>query len=80
MFQKVIAVATACMSFPALRCRLACLSSDVTFLFQLLVVKQGDACEEELQRLLVEDKSPNGGASYADYLYHLHFNSVRLLQ
>ncbi|XP_023813915.1 protein transport protein Sec24C-like isoform X2 [Oryzias latipes] len=47
---------------------------------KLLVVKQGDACEEELQRLLVEDKSPNGGASYADYLYHLHFNSVRLLQ
>ncbi|RVE67820.1 hypothetical protein OJAV_G00085710 [Oryzias javanicus] len=47
---------------------------------KLLVVKQGDACEEALQRHLVEDKSPNGGASYADFLYHLHFNSVRLLQ
>ncbi|XP_068455040.1 protein transport protein Sec24C [Clinocottus analis] len=47
---------------------------------QLRVVKQGDACEEALQRHLVEDKSPNGGASYADFLYHLHVNSVRILQ
>ncbi|XP_059193260.1 protein transport protein Sec24C [Centropristis striata] len=47
---------------------------------KLWVVKQGDACEEALQRHLVEDKSPNGGASYADFLYHLHVNSVRLLQ
>nr|XP_046241591.1 protein transport protein Sec24C isoform X2 [Scatophagus argus] len=46
---------------------------------KLWVVKQGDACEEALQRHLVEDKSPNGGASYADFLYHLHVNSVRLL-
>lgn len=50
------------------------------FVSQLWVVKQGDACEEALQRHLVEDKSPNGGASYADFLYHLHVNSVRLLQ
>lgn len=50
------------------------------FLPQLFVVKQGDAGEEALQRHLVEDKSPNGGASYADFLYHLHVNSVRLLQ
>ncbi|KAM6930979.1 protein transport protein Sec24C [Xenentodon cancila] len=47
---------------------------------KLLVVKQGDSCEEALQRHLVEDKSPNGGASYADFLYHLHVNSIRLLQ
>lgn len=47
---------------------------------QLWVVKQGDTCEEALQRHLVEDKSPNGGASYADFLYHLHVNSVKLLQ
>lgn len=47
---------------------------------KLSVVKQGDSCEEALQRHLVEDKSPNGGASYADFLYHLHVNSVRLLQ
>lgn len=46
---------------------------------QLRVVKQGDSCEEALQRLLVEDKSPNGGASYADFLYHLHVNSIQLL-
>ncbi|XP_062241021.1 protein transport protein Sec24C [Platichthys flesus] len=47
---------------------------------KLRVVKQGDTCEEALQRHLVEDKSPNGGASYADFLYHLHINSVRMLQ
>ncbi|KAL0979026.1 hypothetical protein UPYG_G00179480 [Umbra pygmaea] len=46
---------------------------------KLRVVKKGDSCEEALQHLLVEDKSPNGGASYADFLYHLHVNSMRLL-
>ncbi|KAM9393058.1 protein transport protein Sec24C [Pholidichthys leucotaenia] len=56
------------------------LNSETTFTRKLLVVKQGDTCEETLQRHLVEDKSPNGGASYADFLYHLHVNSVRLLQ
>ncbi|XP_022608523.1 protein transport protein Sec24C-like isoform X1 [Seriola dumerili] len=56
------------------------LNSQVPCARQLWVVKQGDTCEEALQRHLVEDKSPNGGASYADFLYHLHVNSVRLLQ
>uniref|UniRef100_A0A1A7WEM8 Protein transport protein Sec24C-like n=1 Tax=Iconisemion striatum TaxID=60296 RepID=A0A1A7WEM8_9TELE len=56
------------------------LNSQVPFARKLLVVKQGDTCEEALQRHLVEDKSANGGASYADFLYHLHINSVRLLQ
>ncbi|XP_054628944.1 protein transport protein Sec24C [Dunckerocampus dactyliophorus] len=56
------------------------LDSDAPCARELLLVKQGDACEELLQCHLVEDKSPNGGASYADFLYHLHVNSVRLLQ
>lgn len=56
------------------------LNSQVPSARKLWVVKQGDSCEEALQRHLVEDKSPNGGASYADFLYHLHVNSVRLLQ
>nr|XP_019965819.1 PREDICTED: protein transport protein Sec24C-like isoform X2 [Paralichthys olivaceus] len=56
------------------------LNSQVPCARKLWVVKQGDTCEEALQRHLVEDKSPNGGASYADFLYHLHINSVRLLQ
>lgn len=56
------------------------LSSEAPCTRKLCVVKQGDSCEETLQRHLVEDKSPNGGASYADFLYHLHVNSVRLLQ
>lgn len=55
------------------------LNSETPCARKLWVVKQGDACEETLQRHLVEDKSPNGGASYADFLYHLHVNSVRLL-
>ncbi|XP_035514424.1 protein transport protein Sec24C [Morone saxatilis] len=56
------------------------LNAEASCARKLWVVKQGDACEEALQRHLVEDKSPNGGASYADFLYHLHVNSVRLLQ
>ncbi|XP_056142992.1 protein transport protein Sec24C [Lampris incognitus] len=56
------------------------LSSQVPCTRKLWVVKQGDSCEEALQRQLVEDKSPNGGASYADFLYHVHVNSVRLAQ
>ncbi|XP_054895010.1 protein transport protein Sec24C isoform X2 [Poeciliopsis prolifica] len=55
------------------------LNSEVPYARKLVVVKQGDTCEEALQHHLVEDKSPNGGASYADFLYHLHVNSVRLL-
>ncbi|XP_069543883.1 protein transport protein Sec24C isoform X1 [Brachyistius frenatus] len=56
------------------------LNSQASCTRKLWLVKQGDTCEEALQRHLVEDKSPNGGASYADFLYHLHVNSVRLLQ
>ncbi|CAG08180.1 unnamed protein product [Tetraodon nigroviridis] len=48
------------------------LNSQVPCTRKLWLIKQGDACEEALQRHLVEDKSPNGGASYADFLYHLH--------
>ncbi|XP_023198915.1 protein transport protein Sec24C-like isoform X2 [Xiphophorus maculatus] len=61
------------------RSLISSLNSEVPYARKLVVVKQGDTCEEALQRHLVEDKSPNGGASYADFLYHLHVNSVRLL-
>ncbi|XP_036000083.1 protein transport protein Sec24C [Fundulus heteroclitus] len=64
----------------SVRSLIASLNSEVPYGRTLVVVKQGDTCEEALQRHLVEDKSPNGGASYADFLYHLHVNSVRLLQ
>ncbi|XP_061673338.1 protein transport protein Sec24C [Syngnathoides biaculeatus] len=63
----------------AVRSLVDALDSEVLCLRQLLLVKQGDAGEELLQHYLVEDKSPNGGASYADFLYHLHVASVRLL-
>ncbi|TRY99331.1 hypothetical protein DNTS_016529 [Danionella cerebrum] len=46
---------------------------------ELKLVLEGDNCEDSLQRLLVEDKSPNGGASYADFLFHLHVNVLRLI-
>ncbi|KAI1900929.1 hypothetical protein AGOR_G00054890 [Albula goreensis] len=55
------------------------LQSQAPYTLKLQVVKQGDTSEEALLHLLVEDKSPNGGASYADFLYHLHVNSLRLL-
>ncbi|XP_034026716.1 protein transport protein Sec24C [Thalassophryne amazonica] len=56
------------------------LNSEAKCARKLWVVKQGDTCKDILQCHLVEDKSPNGGASYADFLYHVHVTSVRLLQ
>ncbi|XP_023694358.2 protein transport protein Sec24C isoform X1 [Paramormyrops kingsleyae] len=55
------------------------LQSHAPYSLKLLVAKQGEVSEEVIQPLLVEDKSPNGGASYPDFLYHLHVNSMRLL-
>ncbi|XP_069037867.1 protein transport protein Sec24C isoform X1 [Lepisosteus oculatus] len=55
------------------------LRSCTAFTLKLQVVKQGDHSEEALRHLLVEDKSPNGGASYPDFLYHVHINSLQLL-
>ncbi|XP_043096776.1 protein transport protein Sec24C [Puntigrus tetrazona] len=55
------------------------LQSSAAVTLQLKLVREGDSCEESLQRLLVEDKSPNGGASYADFLFHLHVNALRLI-
>ncbi|XP_062874101.1 protein transport protein Sec24C [Trichomycterus rosablanca] len=55
------------------------LQSYAVITLKLKVVKEGDSCDECLQRLLVEDRSPNGGASYADFMYHIHVNSLRLV-
>ncbi|XP_022523251.2 protein transport protein Sec24C isoform X1 [Astyanax mexicanus] len=60
-----------------LRNLISTLQSYAAVTLKLKVVKEGDSCEECLQRLLVEDKSPNGGASYADFMFHLHVNSLR---
>ncbi|KAG1958215.1 protein transport protein Sec24C [Pimephales promelas] len=60
------------------RALVCALQSSAAVTLQLKLVREG--CEEEsLQRLLVEDKSPNGGASYADFLFHLHVNALRLI-
>ncbi|XP_053336461.1 protein transport protein Sec24C [Clarias gariepinus] len=53
------------------------LQSYAAVTLKLKVAKEGDSCDECVQRLLVEDRSPNGGASYADFLFHLHVNSLR---
>ncbi|XP_051751434.1 protein transport protein Sec24C [Ctenopharyngodon idella] len=55
------------------------LQSSAAVTLQLKLVREGESCAESLQRLLVEDKSPNGGASYADFLFHLHVNALRLI-
>ncbi|KAI5613062.1 protein transport protein Sec24C [Silurus asotus] len=52
------------------------LQSYAAVTLKLKVVKEGDSCDECVQRLLVEDRSPNGGASYADFVFHLHVNSL----
>ncbi|XP_073716463.1 protein transport protein Sec24C [Misgurnus anguillicaudatus] len=61
------------------RALICSLQSSAAVTLQLKMVKEGDSCDESLQHLLVEDKSPNGGASYADFLFHLHVNSLRLI-
>ncbi|RXN31236.1 transport Sec24C-like protein [Labeo rohita] len=61
------------------RALICSLQSSAAVALQLKLVREGDSCEESLQRLLVEDKSPNGGASYADFLFHLHVNALRII-
>ncbi|TSN86039.1 Protein transport protein Sec24C [Bagarius yarrelli] len=60
-----------------LRKFISILQSFAAVTLKLKVVKEGDSCDECVQRLLVEDRSPNGGASYADFLFHLHVSSLR---
>uniref|UniRef100_A0A8C4RD60 Protein transport protein Sec24C-like n=1 Tax=Erpetoichthys calabaricus TaxID=27687 RepID=A0A8C4RD60_ERPCA len=47
---------------------------------QLLLVKQDEESENRFKHLLVEDRSPNGGASYPDFLYHVHVSAMQLLK
>uniref|UniRef100_H3ATB3 SEC24 homolog C, COPII coat complex component n=2 Tax=Latimeria chalumnae TaxID=7897 RepID=H3ATB3_LATCH len=47
---------------------------------KVLIVKQGDELEKQFRQFLVEDKSPNGGASYSDFLYHVHVSVQQLLK
>lgn len=42
------------------------------FVFQLVVVKQEDKLELIFKHFLVEDKNNSGGASYVDFLCHMH--------
>ncbi|XP_069836706.1 protein transport protein Sec24C isoform X3 [Dendropsophus ebraccatus] len=46
---------------------------------KLLVVKQDDKLEMFFKHLLVEDKNLNGGASYVDFLCHMHKEIRQLL-
>ncbi|XP_069475104.1 protein transport protein Sec24C-like isoform X2 [Ambystoma mexicanum] len=47
---------------------------------KLLVVKPGEEMEKLFKMLLEEDKSPNGGASYKDFLCHIHLSIQQLLR
>ncbi|KAM4703410.1 protein transport protein Sec24C isoform 2-T2 [Rhinophrynus dorsalis] len=46
---------------------------------KLMVVKQDDKIEMLFKHLLVEDKNLNGGASYVDFLCHMHKEIRQLL-
>lgn len=48
-------------------------------LSQLVVVKQEDRVELTFKHFLVEDKSTSGGASYVDFLCHMHKEIRQLL-
>ncbi|XP_078522947.1 protein transport protein Sec24C-like isoform X2 [Lissotriton helveticus] len=47
---------------------------------KLFVVKPGDEMEKLFNMFLEEDKSPNGGASYKDFLCHIHLSIQQLLR
>ncbi len=44
-----------------------------------MVVKQEDKLEMIFKHFLAEDKSNNGGASYVDFLCHMHKEIRQLL-
>ncbi|XP_031761002.1 protein transport protein Sec24C isoform X3 [Xenopus tropicalis] len=46
---------------------------------KLIIVKQDDKIEMLFKHLLVEDKNLNGGASYVDFLCHMHKEIRQLL-
>jgi protein transport protein SEC24 len=45
----------------------------------LIVVKQEDKAELIFRHFLVEDKNASGGASYVDFLCHMHKEIRQLL-
>ncbi|XP_041065090.1 protein transport protein Sec24C-like isoform X1 [Carcharodon carcharias] len=47
---------------------------------KLIIVKQADRSESQFRQFLVEDKSPSGGASYPDFLRHLHIGIQQALK
>lgn len=49
-------------------------------LFQLLIIQQRDSIEPFFKNYLIEDKGFTGGASYVDFLYHLHREIRNILQ
>lgn len=49
------------------------------FCFQFIIVKQEDKLDLLFKHFLVEDKSMNGGASYVDFLCHMHKEIRQLL-
>ncbi len=52
----------------------------IIFFFKLFVVQQRDSIEPFFKNYLVEDKGFTGGASYVDFLYHLHREIRNILQ
>lgn len=46
---------------------------------QLVVVKQREPAEAAFRQLLVEDKGPQGGPSYVDFLCCVHKEICQLL-
>jgi protein transport protein SEC24 len=47
---------------------------------QLFVIQQHDSIEPFFKNHLVEDKGFTGGASYVDFLFHLHREIRNILQ
>lgn len=52
----------------------------IEFFFQQFVIQQRDSIEPFFKNYLIEDKGFTGGASYVDFLYHLHREIRNILQ
>jgi len=50
------------------------------FFLKLFVIQQRDSIEPFFKNYLIEDKGFTGGASYVDFLYHLHREIRNILQ
>ena len=67
-------------SYMKVRLLLLLLTRLAILFLQLFIIQQRDSIEPFFKNYLIEDKGFTGGASYVDFLYHLHREIRNILQ